>query len=100
MGNDIRTAYDGQQGEDVAAEFRPNVVLLDIGLPKLDGYEVCQWIRDQDWGRALVLIAVTGWGQEEDRRRAHEAGFDHHMVKPVDPNTLMKLLAGFQQVKS
>jgi PAS domain S-box-containing protein len=100
MGNDIRTGYDGQQGVDVAGEFRPNVVLLDIDLPKLDGYEVCQWLRDQEWGRAMVLIAVTGWGQEEDRRRAHEAGFDHHLVKPVDPTSLMKLLAGFQQARS
>jgi DNA-binding response OmpR family regulator len=75
-------------------------MLLDIGLPKLNGYEACRRIREQPWGKKVVLIAVTGWGQEEDRRRSHEAGFDRHMVKPVDPQELMKLLAGLQQVKS
>jgi PAS domain S-box-containing protein len=100
MGNDTRTAYDGQEGVDVAGAFRPDVMLLDIGLPKLNGYEACRRIRGQPWGKKVVLIAVTGWGQEEDRRRSHEAGFDQHMVKPVDPQELMKLLAGFQQVKS
>ena len=99
MGNDTRTAYDGQEGVDVAAEFRPNVVLFDIGMPKLNGYEACRRIREQPWGNGVVLIAVTGWGQAEDRRRSHEAGFDHHMVKPVDPQTLMKMLAGLQEVK-
>jgi DNA-binding response OmpR family regulator len=100
QGNDTRTAYDGQQGVDVAGEFRPDVVVLDIGLPKLDGYEVCRRIREQPWGKHLVLIAVTGWGQEGDRRLSHEAGFDYHLVKPVDPQELMKLLAGVQQVKA
>ena len=98
MGNDTRTAYDGQEGVEVAGEFRPDVVLLDIGLPKLNGYEACRRIREQPWGKSVVLIALTGWGQEEDRRRSHEAGFDHHMVKPVDPQELMKLLAGLQTV--
>ena len=72
------------------------MVLLDIGLPKLNGYEACRRIREQPWGKDMVLIALTGWGQEEDRRRSQEAGFDHHMVKPVDPTALMKLLAGLQ----
>jgi PAS domain S-box-containing protein len=97
MGNDTRTAYDGQQGVLVAEEFRPDIVLLDIGLPKLDGYEACRRIREQSWGKSIVLIAVTGWGQEDDRRRSRDAGFDYHMVKPVDPQALMKLLAGLQQ---
>jgi CheY-like chemotaxis protein len=100
MGNDTRTAYDGQQGVDVAEEFRPDVILLDIGLPKLNGYEACRRIREQPWGKSVVLIAMTGWGQEDDRRRSHQAGFDHHLVKPVDPQNLMKLLAGLQQVKA
>jgi CheY-like chemotaxis protein len=99
VGNDTRTAYDGEEGVTVAAEFRPDVMLLDIGLPKLNGYEACQRIREQSWGKGIVLIAVTGWGQEEDRRRSREAGFDHHMVKPVDPQELMKFLAGLQQRK-
>ncbi len=94
MGNDTRTAYDGQAAVDAAGEFGPNVILLDIGLPKLNGYEACRRIREQPGGERIVLIAVTGWGQDDDRRRSHVAGFDHHMVKPVDPRALMELLAG------
>ena len=99
MGNHTATAYDGQTGVEVAERFRPDVVLLDIGMPKLNGYEACQRIREQPWGKSVILIAVTGWGQEEDRRRSHEAGFDHHMVKPVNPTALMKLLGDLQTVK-
>lgn len=94
VGNDTRTAYDGEAGVDAAGEFRPDVILLDIGMPKLNGYEVCRRIRDEPWGKGIVLIALTGWGQEEDRRRSREAGFDRHLVKPVDPQALMRLLAG------
>ncbi len=93
MGNDTRTAYDGQQGVEVAEEFRPEILLFDIGLPKLNGYEACRRIREQPWGKDMVLIAVTGWGQDEDRRRSRDAGFDDHLVKPVDPQALMTLLA-------
>jgi two-component system CheB/CheR fusion protein len=100
MGNDTRTAYDGQQGLEVAREFRPDVALLDIGLPKLDGYEACRRIREQPWGKGVVLIAITGWGQEEDRRRSHDAGFDRHLVKPVDPDALMRMLTELQKVKA
>jgi CheY-like chemotaxis protein len=77
----------------VAASFRPTVVLLDIGLPKLSGYEVCRRIRQQAWGKDMVLVALTGWAQEDDRRQSKAAGFDHHMVKPVDFTILMNLLA-------
>ena len=93
MGNDTRTAYDGQQGVHAAGEYRPDVILLDIGLPKLNGYEACRLIRDQPRGKGVVIIALTGWGQDEDRRRSREAGFDHHLVKPVDPQALMKMVA-------
>ncbi len=96
MGAHTRTAYDGQEAVDVAHDFRPDVILLDIGLPKLNGYEVSRSIREQRWGKKIVLIAVTGWGQADDRRRSDEAGFDHHMVKPVDPDALMKMLAGLR----
>ena len=75
---------------------RPDVILLDIGMPKLNGYETCRRIREQPWGKNALLVALTGWGQDEDKRRSREAGFDHHMVKPVDPSALEKLLAGLQ----
>ena len=70
-----------------------SVVLLDIGLPKMNGYEVAHTIRHQPWGQGMVLIALTGWGQEADRHRSQEAGFAHHLVKPVDPSALLHLLA-------
>lgn len=95
-GNDIRTAYDGLEAVEVAASFRPELVLLDIGLPKLNGYDVARRIRQQPWGRDMVLVALTGWGQEEDRRRSQEAGFNFHIVKPVELEALEKLLAGLQ----
>lgn len=96
IGNETRTAYDGEQGIDVAEAYRPDVILFDIGLPKLNGYEACRRIRQRAWGKTPIIIAVTGWGQEEDRRRSQEAGFDHHLVKPVDPRALMQLLATFK----
>src|SRR6516165_3656755 len=93
MGHDIQKAYDGLEAVQAAAKFRPDVVLLDIGLPQMNGYEAARHIRQQPWGRPMTLIAVTGWGQEEDRRRALEAGCDEHLSKPVDPAALEKLLA-------
>jgi len=96
MGNEIRTAHDGSEGLEAAAAFRPDVMLLDIGLPKLNGYDVCRRIREQPWGKGMVIVALTGWGQEENKRRSTEAGFNHHMVKPVDPAALEKLLAGLE----
>ncbi len=92
MGHDVRTAHDGLEAVAVAAEVRPDAVLLDIGLPKLNGYETARRIREQPGGAKIVLLATTGWGQETDRRLSREAGFDHHLVKPVDPATLLKLL--------
>ncbi len=94
MGNDVRTAHDGLQAVAVAETFRPEVILLDIGMPKMNGYEACRRIREQAWGENTMLIALTGWGQDEDRRRSEEAGFNHHMVKPVDPMALGQLLRG------
>ena len=92
-GYEVGTAYDGEQAVEAAGTLRPDVVLLDIGMPKLNGYDACWRIRQQPWGQGMFLIALTGWGQEEDRRRTEEAGFNQHMVKPVDPAALMKLLA-------
>jgi CheY-like chemotaxis protein len=92
-GHDIQTAHDGLEAIQAAASFRPEVVLLDIGLPKMNGYEAARHIREQPWGGNMALIALTGWGQDEDKRRSLEAGFDHHLTKPVDPAALEKLLA-------
>ncbi len=92
LGHDVRTAHDGPAGLEAAADFRPDVALLDIGLPGLDGYEVARRLRRQPSFRSLVLAAMTGYGQEGDRRKARDAGFDHHLVKPVDPAALAPLL--------
>jgi len=92
LGHETRTAFDGLVGLEVAAEFLPEVVFLDIGMAKMNGYEVARRLREQPWGKHIVLIAVTGWGQAEDRRRTTEAGFDHHVVKPADPLVLASLL--------
>jgi CheY-like chemotaxis protein/two-component sensor histidine kinase len=98
MGNDVHTAHDGLEAVGAAAVFQPDVVLLDIGLPKLNGYEAGRRIREQQ-GKGVVLIALTGWGQEEDRRRSKEAGFDHHLTKPVELDALQKLLAGLMEIR-
>jgi PAS domain S-box-containing protein len=93
MGNEVYTAHDGLEAVGAAAAFQPDVALLDIGLPKLNGYEVARRIREQNGGSDMVLIALTGWGQEEDRRRSRAAGFNHHMTKPVEFGALQRLLA-------
>jgi signal transduction histidine kinase len=95
-GHDVKTSYDGVEALQAAGEFRPDVVLLDIGLPGLSGYETARCIRREPWGRRMALVAVTGWGQREDRRRSSEAGFDFHIVKPVDPASLMSLLSSLK----
>ena len=92
-GNETRTANDGLEALDVAATFEPDAILLDIGMPKMSGFEVCRRIRQQAWRKSTVVIALTGWGQDEDKRRTREAGFDFHLVKPVLPEALEKLLA-------
>ncbi|HEX6900632.1 MAG TPA: ATP-binding protein [Thermoanaerobaculia bacterium] len=91
-GHEVTAAYDGQEALDKAAELRPEVVLMDLGMPKLNGYDAAVRIRQQPWGERMILIAVTGWGQEEDRRRTSQAGFDGHLVKPVDYAAVVKLL--------
>jgi DNA-binding response OmpR family regulator len=95
-GHETSRAHDGPGALAAAEKERPEVVLLDIGLPTLNGYEVGRRIRAQPWGASVVLIALTGWGQEEDRRRSHEAGFDGHLVKPVEYAELMTLLDRLQ----
>jgi PAS domain S-box-containing protein len=95
-GNEVETAYDGLAAVEAAERSRPDVVLLDLGMPKMDGFAVCRRIREQPWGKGMVLIAQTGWGSQEDRRRSEKAGFDAHLVKPVEYAALLKLLRGLQ----
>lgn len=92
FGNEVRTAPDGEAGVEVAETFRPDVILLDIGMPRVDGYEACRRIRGRPWGRGVVIVALTGWGTDDDRRQARDAGFDHHLTKPVNPADLRALL--------
>ena len=92
LGHDVRVALDGASAMEIADEFQPDVVLLDIAMPKMNGYEVARAIRSSAWGRGMTLVAVTGWGQEEDQRRSVEAGFDRHMTKPVAPEALEAFL--------
>ena len=90
-GDEVRVAYDGREALDVEAQFHPAVVLLDIGMPRLSGYDVAKRIRLAR-GDAVLMIAITGWGQEDDRQRARDAGFNHHFTKPVDFETLLALI--------
>ena len=92
MGHDTRTANDGVHGLEVAETFRPDVCLLDIGMPHLNGFDMARRLREESWGKDLLLIALSGWGQEHDKERSTDAGFDIHLVKPVDPATLTALL--------
>jgi len=92
MGHDVRTAYDGQEAIELAAQYRPEVVLLDIGLPAKSGYDVARELRNAHDRSQLILIAVSGYGQDDDRRRGREAGFDHHLVKPVRPEELKAII--------
>jgi CheY-like chemotaxis protein len=92
-GHEVRTAADGMEALDIAEQFRPQVVLLDIGMPGIDGYETARRLRARPWARSVLLCAQTGWGQEEDKRRARSAGFDRHLVKPVDPEEVTRIVA-------
>lgn len=93
LGNEVRTADDGEQALEVAAEFLPDVVLMDLGMPKMSGYEAARRLREQPWGQEMLLVALTGWGQAEDKQRTKAAGFDHHLVKPAEPSDLQRLFA-------
>jgi PAS domain S-box-containing protein len=96
MGNDVRTVFDGMEAVEEAETFRPDLILLDIGMPKLNGYDAARRIREQDWSQDTTLVALTGWGREDDKRKAAEAGFDRHFTKPIDPAALERLIADFQ----
>ena len=91
-GNDVQVAHDGIEAVETAAEFRPDVAVLDIAMPKLDGFEAARMIREQPWGKHVFLIALSGWGQQLDRQRSKEAGFNAHLTKPAKYETLMEIL--------
>jgi CheY-like chemotaxis protein len=92
-GNEVRTAYDGLAAVDAAREFRPDLILMDVAMPRLNGLDATRRIREQPWGRSMHIVALTGWGQETDRTQSAEAGCDDHLVKPVDPVRIETLLA-------
>ena len=92
-GHTIHVAHDGLDAVEMAAREQPDLVLLDLGLPRLNGYDAARRIRALPSGQSVVIVAVTGWGQDSDRQKTVEAGFDIHLVKPVDPDALMKLIA-------
>jgi CheY-like chemotaxis protein len=94
LGGDVRTAPDGAQAVMIAADFRPEIVLMDLGMPRMNGYDAAGYIRRQSWGKDMMLVALTGWGQEKDHQRIMQAGFDRHLVKPAKPEQLRELLAG------
>jgi PAS domain S-box-containing protein len=91
-GNDVRVALDGLEAVETAGQFQPHIILLDIAMPKLDGYQAATKIRQQPWGKTAILIALTGWGQQQDRRRTKEAGFDVHLTKPINYQAISRLL--------
>lgn len=93
VGHDVRSAYSGAEALIAAARFRPQLVLLDIAMPMMNGYDVARSIRAAEWGRDMVLVAVTGWGRSVDKLKTSKSGFDHHLVKPIDFESLRALLA-------
>jgi two-component system CheB/CheR fusion protein len=95
-GHDVWVAHDGSGALAAVEADPPDLVFLDIGMPVMNGYDVARRLRDRPGLENLLLVAMTGWGQEEDRRRSQEAGFDHHLIKPVEPEALHKLLAGMR----
>jgi PAS domain S-box-containing protein len=96
-GDEVHTAHDGLEAVQAAEAFRPQVILMDVGMPRLNGYEATRRIREQPWGRSIIILALTGWGQEGDRQQSQEAGCDGHLVKPVSLPDLQSYLAGLQE---
>jgi PAS domain S-box-containing protein len=100
LGNDVRGATDGVEAVEMAAQLRPHLILMDIGMPRMNGYEATRRIREQPWGRDITILALTGWGQDSDRARSREAGCDGHLVKPVELASLERLLEALAESKS
>src|SRR5690606_27317264 len=96
----VRTAKEGVEALEIAEAFRPQIVLLDIGMPRMDGLELARRLRQTPWGASMFLIAMTGWGQEADRERSRLAGIEHHLVKPVDLHVVEELLESYGRAGS
>ena len=92
LGHEVRTAFDGEEALALASNFQPAVVLMDLGMPRMDGYEACRRIRSQPWGKKMTVVAVSAWGEAEAPRRTTLAGFDAHFVKPVLPGLIARTL--------
>lgn len=99
QGHEVQVAFSGVAALEIAKTFRPHLVFLDIGMPDMDGYEVAGRLRNESWGRNTVLVALTGWGQHDDRRRSAEAGFNHHLVKPLELNSLSEALSNLKSIE-
>jgi len=93
LGHQVKVVYDGQAAVSAASSFRPHIILMDVGMPVLDGYEATRRIRAQDWARHVTIFAVTGWGQDVDQQKSREAGCNGHLVKPVEPRLLQDAIA-------
>ena len=93
LGSETFDAHDGLEAVESASNLRPDVILMDIGMPRLNGYDAARRIRQEPWGHDVLMVATTGWGKEEDRRRSKEAGFDLHLVKPIDISAVQEVLA-------
>ncbi|MEO8654345.1 MAG: response regulator [Ramlibacter sp.] len=98
LGHEVRTGFDGLEALTIAGAFHPDAILLDLGMPVMDGYEACRLIRQQPWGRTVTVVAVTGWGREEDRLKSQRAGFDQHLVKPASPKLIAEILREVQEI--
>jgi CheY-like chemotaxis protein len=97
LGQETFVAYDGESALRAASQHRPEVIILDLGMPGMSGLEVCRQLRQESWGRSMFIAALTGWGQMSDRQRTKEAGFDRHLTKPVDIDELIALLHSTQK---
>ena len=93
LGHDVRTAHDGFAAVEVAEEYQPNIIFMDVGMPRLNGYDATRRIREQPWGRQMLIVALTGWGQESDHLLSKDAGCDVHLLKPVELKDLQRVLA-------
>ena len=97
QGHIVEIAHDGEEAIAAAERFQPHAILLDLGLPGLNGFEVCQRIRQRPWGAAVLMVAQTGWGQAQDRARTRDAGFDAHLTKPIDPAAVQDMLVTLKE---